>query len=254
LSSYTKKGTTFTDTKICTWSDSDDGINCDYTDLQGSGGDEEGGWVNSSEHTNTTLDVYIKGNATVGNLSMTSFSGFVGHLIHRITSSITWELPNFGGTLVVNDTSQVQKISNATHGDTCSAFLATPTKCNAGEYPLGVDVYGNADSCTDATTEINTEIGNVLDGTDTFTDFNGQVIDSDNYVADSIDDTHINWGTGANQISNTDIPNEEKYVGNNTPANFSNVNIDHGNLTIVNGTHTYKWYIDSTGSLILVYE
>lgn len=64
--------------------------------------------------------------------------------------------------------------------DTAAALAANGANCNAGEYPLGVDAAGAVETCTDATTEINTEIGNVLDGTDTFTDFTGNVIETDN--------------------------------------------------------------------------
>jgi len=80
------------------------------------------------------------------------------------------------------------------NADTATALAGNGANCNAGEYPLGVDASGAVENCTDATTEINTEIGNVLDGTDAFTDFNGaDIIDSDNYNADSIDDEHIDW-------------------------------------------------------------
>lgn len=92
-----------------------------------------------------------------------------------------------------------------TNAGTAASLAANGANCAAGSYPLGVGADGAVESCTDATTEINTEIGNVLDGTDAFTDFNGAVIDSDNYVADSIDDTHINWGTGAGQVSTDDV-------------------------------------------------
>jgi len=52
---------------------------------------------------------------------------------------------------------------------------------------------------------------NVLDGTTAFTDFNGAVIDSDNYVADSIDDTHINWGMGATVVGADDITMTDEF-------------------------------------------
>jgi len=44
------------------------------------------------------------------------------------------------------------------------------------------------------TGNIQTQFSNILDGTTAFTDFNGaDVIDSDNYNTDSIDNEHINW-------------------------------------------------------------
>ena len=86
-----------------------------------------------------------------------------------------------------------------TNAGTAAALAANGANCSAGSYPLGVDAAGAVESCTDATTEINTEIGNVLDGTDTFTDMGGT-----NFV----DDTHIDWGTGARQVSQDDIIGE----------------------------------------------
>lgn len=80
------------------------------------------------------------------------------------------------------------------NASTATALAANGGNCAAGSYPLGVDASGAIEDCTDATTEINTEIGNVLDGTDAFTDFNGaDIIDSDNYNTDSVDNEHINW-------------------------------------------------------------
>jgi hypothetical protein len=58
------------------------------------------------------------------------------------------------------------------NASTATALAANGGNCAAGSYPLGVDASGAIEDCTDATTEINTEIGNVLDGTDVFTDFN----------------------------------------------------------------------------------
>jgi hypothetical protein len=84
---------------------------------------------------------------------------------------------------------------------TATALAANGANCGAGEYPLGVDASGAVESCTDATTEINTEIANVLDGTDAFTDFNGKVIDTDNLVADSADDTIVDFSS----VTCTDI-------------------------------------------------
>lgn len=78
------------------------------------------------------------------------------------------------------------------NSSTATALAANGADCAIGSYPLGVDASGAVVSCTDATTEINTEIGNVLDGTDAFTDFNGiDIINSDNYAAGSVDLEHM---------------------------------------------------------------
>ena len=72
------------------------------------------------------------------------------------------------------------------------------------------DVYDyliNIDSDADGSVTDETWYTNILDGTAAFTDLNGNdILDSDNYNADSIDDEHINWGSGANQIDLADIP------------------------------------------------
>ena len=47
---------------------------------------------------------------------------------------------------------------------TATASADNPTNCGTGEYPLGVDTNWDAESCTDATTEINSVV-NALGGT-----------------------------------------------------------------------------------------
>lgn len=47
--------------------------------------------------------------------------------------------------------------------------------------------------------------GEIADNSITNDDMADNSIDSDDYVDDSIDDAHINWGTGANQVSTDDI-------------------------------------------------
>jgi len=60
------------------------------------------------------------------------------------------------------------------------------------------DVYDylhNFDADDDGSFTDETWYTNIIDGTTAFTDFNGvDIIDSDNYAADSIDNEHINWG------------------------------------------------------------
>src|SRR3990167_7665051 len=47
---------------------------------------------------------------------------------------------------------------NVIAADTAVALAANGANCGAGEYPLGVDASGAVESCTDATTEINSAI------------------------------------------------------------------------------------------------
>jgi len=134
--------------------------------------------------------------STTANLSVfTNDAGFITASTTGITADNGW-FTNIYGTLTGNVTGDLT--GNA---DTATALAANGANCAAGSYPLGVDDSGAVEDCTDATTEINTEIGNVLDGTDAFTDFNGKVIDTDNLVADSADDTIVDFSS----VTCTDI-------------------------------------------------
>lgn len=82
------------------------------------------------------------------------------------------------GTVQWNSSDEIDgtKIKDADYGDVvidaggdwqvseATALAANGGNCNAGEYPLGVDASGAIESCTDATTEINTVV-NGLGGT-----------------------------------------------------------------------------------------
>lgn len=56
---------------------------------------------------------------------------------------------------IVADQTLVHSNSNIA---TATALFANGANCNAGEYPLGVDASGAVESCTDATTEIDSAI------------------------------------------------------------------------------------------------
>lgn len=79
---------------------------------------------------------------------------------------------------------------------------------NDTDPPEKDDIYDylhNFDIDDDGSFTDETWYTNLLNGTTAFTDLNGQIIDSDNYVVDSIDETHINWGSAAGQIDYSDI-------------------------------------------------
>ena len=84
-------------------------------------------------------------------LTSTSYPTFSGvnltYGINVATSTITYTTGNLTG-----------------NASTSSALLANGANCNAGEYALGIDASGAVESCTDATTEINTVV-NALGGT-----------------------------------------------------------------------------------------
>lgn len=149
------------------------------------------------------------------------------------------DLPSIGTTpadadeLYINDGGTSKKVlySDLMSGEatTAAALAANGGNCAAGEYALGVDAAAAVESCTDATTEINAEIGNVLDGTDTFTDFTGRVIDSDNYVANSVDDDAIDF----TDFTCVDL----------TMTDCGSIVVD-GTMTLSSGS-----IVDSTGSI-----
>ena len=72
---------------------------------------EEGSWINSSQHTNTTKDVYIKGNLTAGNLSIESGTGFLGWFRHAITAMRVWTFPDKSGTVALLEDVPIYSIS-----------------------------------------------------------------------------------------------------------------------------------------------
>lgn len=61
-----------------------------------------------------------------------------------------------GSQVLTNKT--LAAASNVIDADTAVALAANGGNCAAGEYPLGVDASGATESCTDATTEINSAI------------------------------------------------------------------------------------------------
>jgi len=137
----------------------------------------------------STLNVTGKTTLSYGTSTAFTADNFYGTLTGTYASTTGITATNIWATTFTGDL-----VGDVTgNADTASALAANGANCNAGEYPLGVDDAGAVENCTDATTEINTEIGNVLDGTDAFTDFNGKVIDTDNLVADSADDTIVDF-------------------------------------------------------------
>jgi len=145
-------------------------------------------WTTDLDATNLTVTYASTTGITATNIWATTFTG---DLVGDVTGDVT---------------------GNA---DTATALAANGANCNAGEYPLGVDASGAVESCTDATTEINSEIGNVLDGTYTFTDFTGNdIIDTDNLnwgnFTDLAEGGAVSWGNvGAGELGNDSVINED---------------------------------------------
>jgi len=143
----------------------------------------------------------LNNNLEIDTQDHTFYVDAVNNRVGIKTTSPAYELDVNGN---VNATTFLGALTG--NASTASALAANGGNCAAGSYPLGVDASGATESCTDATTEINTEIGNVLDGTDTFTDFTGTVLDSDNYVNGSIDDAHH----AADSITHTSIADTDQ--------------------------------------------
>lgn len=105
----------------------------------------------------------------------TMTGGLIGTTVQMSTSiassgTLVWEGAASGATLYVGGGITGDLTGEVTgNASTATALAANGGNCGAGEYPLGVDQNGAVESCTDATTEINSEIGNVLDATDNFT-------------------------------------------------------------------------------------
>jgi hypothetical protein len=69
-----------------------------------------------------------------------SFSQISGSLLHsQLPTLLSADIPN-------------NAASTSGNAATSTAFASVPTKCSAGNYPLGVDVSGNAQNCTAAPT------------------------------------------------------------------------------------------------------
>lgn len=119
-----------------------------------------------------------------------------------------------GGNLSVDGTLTANIVGNA---DTATALAANGANCGAGEYALGVNASGVSESCTDATTEIDSSISThtsdndahqalvTLDGTPDYITISGQTITRGNVVLTTDVSGTLpagNGGTGATSLNN----------------------------------------------------
>ena len=105
------------------------------------------------------------------------------------------------------------------NADTATALASNGANCNAGLYPLGVDASGAVESCTDATTEINTVV-NALGGTNLTCASETCNVD-DSFLANDGD-----TGTGAYNFSDATLQ----------LPNASNPTVDASGETAINTT------------------
>ena len=160
-----------------------------------------------------------------------------------------------------------------------SSLLIDGTQCNAGEFPRGVNKTGDAQNCTDATTEINALILAHRNDVDAHQDLVSLDVNADTLLSlltqelgldvqsanevfagpvsggdavpvfrsivdndipdnititetdpnalltagiDNVKDTHLDWGTGANQISSEDVPDHNGHSVRDTFVHIIN--------------------------------
>jgi len=104
-------------------------------------------------------------------------------------------------SVIINGALSATSISSAFTGAltgnaaTASALLANGANCAAGSYALGVDASGAVESCTDATTEINTALA-TQDACSEITNCVANAWDADGDIAiDTISESKIIFGT-----------------------------------------------------------
>lgn len=156
--------------------------------------------------------------ATSTELTVTN-SLFVGGSIFTNTGLDYWDNKFNSTTTWAHFTTNFNTLFNATstfggNSQTATALAANGGNCAAGSYPLGVDTLGASESCTDATTEIDSAISThaainnahqalvTLAGTPDYLTLSGQeitrnAIDLTTDITGNLPVTNLNSGTSA---------------------------------------------------------
>ena len=129
-----------------------------------------------------------------------------------VVSNITLTLPSITSTLIY---------SGGAFHDGFSDFVANEHIDWTAESAGTIHSTNYVDNDTTYTVTDTTTIDMTLTVQDIKADLKINSVDSDHYIDDSIDDVHLNLGVGANQISASDMPDE-----------------DVGDITIVSGVYT----------------
>lgn len=237
---YAKKGTTLTDTKICTWSDASDGIECDYTDVSGGGDTNDLAIFNVSMADNDTIvrthnDTWVQ---TIVNQftnfiddlweeenSTTLFDQYIPHFyeLENFTANIDGYIPHFW------------ELENETYST--EADLTTELDDQYCSIESQWNWADNASSINESVT------ASLSERVNSSSQFGGEI--SGTYGAiilsnTALDDQYIRVGTV--DISKN-VSNYTEYLRsdalNNTDVDFRNVNITSN--TTIQENNTIKW-------------
>lgn len=149
----------------------------------------------------------------------------------------------------VNDTGNSKINLTITAAAGGGNISGTGAAYQVGYYTTANTIDGDANFNFCATTEVlsipNLTITTTLTATD--------LIDSAHYAADSIDDEHINWGSGAGQVDTDDVTegSSNLYEGT-TVSNSASVNLTLSTLDIsgaINGTWAGQASIVTVGNI-----
>lgn len=122
--------------------------------------------VDASGNAEGAFDVWTEAeNTAAAYISLTGLSATWPITYNNGTGAFTWSglattsNPTAGNIFYSNGTNGLIPIATSSvNVGTATALAANGTNCSAGSYPLGVDASGAVESCTDATTEIDSAI------------------------------------------------------------------------------------------------
>ncbi len=218
--------------------------------------DATGGAPDTSNYfNNDNFSLQLSINMSNGNLLVPSNTSWWISLWDTVSGAL-WGVSNETKYTAENFSKNLAQ--NITQGD-----LITPDNITyVTSKSMGGDVGGSIGAATVDNTKC-TGSTDYLDGTGTCDDISGVYVQAadwtthDNYAAgctnqfvrdiddtltcasvdtadianDAIQEGQIDFGTGANQVSLIDFPNDPKFVSNNTPVKFTNITTTDSNNT-----------------------
>lgn len=200
---------------LFTRSDSDTSSHGNVSDGQTLGTFTWGGWYANSYYAGASLIAVVDGVPGVGDMP-TQFKFFVS--------------PDGSATPVIALALRADKTAEfygSIYGDTLTASQLLATDGSKNLQSLAVATYPSLTELSyvkGATSAIQTQIANILDGTTAFTDFNGAVIDSSN-MADA-DHGDVSWSSGVATVeivSGANAVDSDAYVDNSIDDEHLNI-------------------------------